>query len=185
MKRAHLMMAVLVTFGLTAACGPGDRREPADGIGVTTTQETDRRTDTGITGDPAMTQARQITATGCVIEQNNQLMLTQVDAATGVERQPTSFQLVGQTEDVRRHVGQRVQVMGQTMHHTAQMGQPGQPGQPGAPGAQADARDTTAPGADRGPVGTTGEPGQMAGAETLQVSSITPVAGQCPSPGNR
>lgn len=183
MKRAHLMTAVLVTFGLTAACGPGDRREPVDpGLGVgTTTQETDRRTDTDFTTrDPAMTQARQITATGCVTEQNNQLMLTQVEPATGIEeRQPTSFQLVGQIEQVRQHVGQRVRVMGETTHQTAQMGQPG------VPDAQADARDATTPGAERRPVGTTGEPGQVAGAETLQVSSITRVDGECPSPGDR
>lgn len=178
MKRAHLITAVLVSFGLTAACGPGDRREPVDdGLGVgTTTQDTDRRTDTGLaTRDPALTQPMQMTVTGCVTEQNNQLMLTQVEA-TGADRQPgAAYQLVGDTQELRQHIGQRVRVMG--AHQTAQMGEPG---------AQADARDTTPGAAGREPIGTTGEPGRTAAdADTLRVSSVTPVEGQCPSPGNR
>jgi hypothetical protein len=190
MKRAHAFTAVILSAGLTvAACGPDtDRREP-DGIGrgTATTDERDRRTDMTTTGQPATTTAQQgmpMTITGCVAEQNNQLVLTQLEPGVGAQRPAgvDSYQLVGETAELRQHIGQRVRVMGESMQQTAQMAPAGEPG------AQAGARDTTTtPGADRSPIGTTGEPGRtgMDAANTLRVSSVTPVDGECPSPGNR
>ena len=143
MKRASIAGVFALCLGLTVACG-GSKDE---------TEIAEREPDVA---DRADGRPVAITETGCLTAQGDRFVLTDLESAAGAKpgaaadgsSSPTamaqtateSYQLMGNDDELRPHVGKQVRVSGEA-----------------DPPKVAEVRETTPPTAASGATGTTGQ----------------------------
>jgi hypothetical protein len=149
MKRASAAALCAIGLFVSAACG-GDRQEARDA----------RQSADDVS----------VTETGCLSARGDRFVLTDLEGANGISA-TEAFQLIGNEEELRRHVGKQVRVSGQA-----------------EPAQVAVVRESTPPAADQQPpAGTSGsaEPSVTAETQTrvefrkLTVSSFEPTGASC------
>jgi hypothetical protein len=144
-------MAALCAFGLfvAAACG-GDRQETRDA----------RQSDEDVS----------VLQTGCLTAKGDQFVLTDLEADGGTAATET-FQLIGNEDELRQHVGKQVRVGGKA-----------------EPAEVAEVRESTPPPSDKQqPTGTAGSADPSVSTETrtrvevrkLTVSLVEPTGATC------
>jgi hypothetical protein len=139
MRRSSAAGILAICLGLTAACGGGNK----DADNANATAGSDQKT--------ADARPAPITQTGCLTARGDQFVLTDLQRGTesGTEQAATqTYQLIGNEDELRQHVGQQVRVNGEA-----------------EPAQVAEVRESTPPAAQGGATGTAGQQPQAGGTQ--------------------
>ena len=148
MKRASVSALCALGLVVSAACG-GDRQEARDA----------RQSDEDV----------PVTEVGCLTAKGDQFVLTDLEAGGGASA-TEAFQLIGDQDELRRHVGKQVRVSGQA-----------------EPAQVAVVRESTPPAPEQQPTGTAGSTDPSVTTETqtrmevrkLTLGTVEPTGATC------
>jgi hypothetical protein len=171
MTRASVAGVFVLSLGLVVGCGGGDKEANRDRASGAADEQS------ASAGRPA-----PITQTGCLSSRDGQYVLTDLEpAAESSSGQPATeaYQLVGNDEELRQHVGKQVRVAGEA--EPSQVAEVRESTPPSQPGQQATGTAGERPPAAPQP----GQPQVSTSTETrlevarLRVQSVTPTGQSC------